>query len=45
MRLRGGEGDKGLAINRKNKFFWDFFLYVEKVPTAIKLEGGGGIRE
>ena len=37
--LRGGRG-KGLAfrIEKKNG---NFFLFVEKVPTVIKLEGGG----
>ena len=37
--LRGGGGGKGLAIEKN--FFWDFFLFVEKVPTVITLEGGG----
>ena len=31
---------KGLPI-RKNNFSHDFFKFVEKVPTAIKLKGGG----
>ena len=26
----------------KNNFLGTFFLFVDKVPTAIKLEGGGG---
>ena len=38
VQLRGGP-IKGLPL-RKN-FFWDFFLICWKVPTAIKLGGGG----
>ena len=37
LRGRGGGG-----FARKRDFIWDFF--VEKVPTAIKLEEGGGVR-
>ena len=32
---------KGLPLRKKN-YFWDFFLFVERVPTAIQLEVGGG---
>ena len=36
-------GDKALDIEKKIKKNWDtFFLFVEKIPTAIKLDGGGG---
>ena len=37
---RGVEG-KGLAIKKEKNFFGTFFLFVDKVPTAIELEGGG----
>ena len=35
-----GEGGNGLAIMKKKTFLGTFFI--EKVPTAIKLDGGGG---
>ena len=38
--LRGGRGVKGRAIKKKITFFRTFF---PNVPTAIKLEGGGGL--
>ena len=40
--MRRGEGVKGRAIMEKNYFFYNFFFQHSKVPTAIKLEGGGG---
>ena len=40
--LRGEEGGKGLAIKKEKKIFLNFLLFLEKVPTAIKLEGGWG---
>ena len=30
-------------IMNKKYFFRDFFLFVEKIPTAITLEGGGQV--
>jgi len=36
----GGGGVKGLAF-RKTELFWGLFLFVEKIPTAIKPGGGG----
>ena len=36
--LRGGWA-RGLPLRKKTLF--RFFLFVEKVPTAIKLEAGG----
>ena len=41
--LRGGEGVKGRAIMVKNTFFYIFFQR-SKILTAIKLEGGRGVR-
>ena len=34
-----GGGVKGLPL-RKKLLFGDFFLFINKVPTAIKLEEG-----
>ena len=42
--LRGEEGGKGLAIKKEKKIFLNFLLFLEKVPTAIKLEGVGGVK-
>ena len=40
--LRGGEGVvKGLPLIKDD--FKYFFFNEKKVPTAIKLEGGGGV--
>ena len=38
-----GEGGKGLAIKTKIYFFGTIFYLKNKVPAAIKLEGGGGL--
>ena len=38
--LKGAIRVKGLPLRRK-KFKTFLFLFVDKVPTAIKLEGGG----
>ena len=35
------KGGKGLANKKEKPFLGAFFLFVEKVLTAIKLEGGG----
>ena len=41
--LRGGKGGKGLVIKKKERYrFGTLFYMTKKVPTAIKLEGGGG---
>ena len=39
IKREGGGRVKGRAIKEKNQFFVTFF---SNVPTAIKLEGGGG---
>ena len=39
--LRGG-GVKDRAIKEKRIFGWTFFFQRSNVPTANKLEGGGG---
>ena len=41
MAVPEGGGGKALAIKKKKLFLECFFLFVEKIPTAIKLEGGG----
>ena len=40
--LKGGGGGGGvehLPVRKKNNIFWEFLKFVEKFPTAIKLEG------
>ena len=37
-----GWGGIGLPLRKENTFFGFLKFFVEKVPTAIKLEGGGG---
>ena len=41
--LRLGGGCKGPALKKKITFLKTFFCIKKKVPTAIRLEGGGGI--
>ena len=41
LREGGGGEVKGGDIKKKITFLGTFFLFVEKIPTAIKLEGEG----
>ena len=40
--LRGVEWVNGLAIKKESKILGNLFLYLKKVPTAIKLGIGEG---
>ena len=42
--FRGGGGVKGRTIKEKITFFGTFFFKRSKISTAIKLEGGRGVR-